>query len=226
MKGYISVLILIMGLVFFTSPAQSEVIYESGTINLTEPGPYSDFDSPHQIGSTFLLQANQNTITDVHWWGYYSLSDTVPTQDNFTIRIFNMVETFPEQNPTVLNINVGAVQRADSGFDLVTEAGFRRDLYEYFVYIDPLLLDPDTNYVLSIVNDTTETSGDWSWARSNTPGRYFHRTDDEDSWKVTTNNYVMAFQLTNDIPVPEPSTILLFGAGLAGVGLLRRRFNH
>jgi hypothetical protein len=31
-------------------------------------------------------------------------------------------------------------------------------------------------------------------------------------------------QFNNALPIPEPSTILLFGAGLAGVGLLRRRF--
>jgi hypothetical protein len=42
---------------------------------------------------------------------------------------------------------------------------------------------------------------------------------------VTLNhNEKFDLQFNNALPIPEPSTILLFGAGLAGVGLLRRRF--
>jgi len=37
-------------------------------------------------------------------------------------------------------------------------------------------------------------------------------------WKIGFQSYIN--------PVPEPSTILLLGAGLAGIGLLRRRFKN
>jgi hypothetical protein len=40
----------------------------------------------------------------------------------------------------------------------------------------------------------------------------------------TKSAHDLAFQLTGSTSVLEPSTLLLFGAGLAGVGFLRKRF--
>jgi hypothetical protein len=81
--------------------------------------------------------------------------------------------------------------------------------------------------MLSIVNNTTnDTDDNWFW----------HTTLEFDgilgSYRAefTSSNwldldYDLAFYLTGpDVAVPEPSTLLLFGTGLIGIGVFRRKF--
>jgi len=104
-------------------------------------------------------------------------------------------------------------------------------VFEYSVDLAPISLDPGIPYLLSIVNNSTQSGGggygNWFWATSDTTSQtIFHqyRFTDEGDW--TPAPFDLAFNLTgpSSQSVPEPSTFLLLGAGLAGVGLMRKKF--
>ena len=99
------------------------------------------------------------------------------------------------------------------------------DEYAYWAAIDPIELNPNTTYWISIVNDTSADTDDvWFWFFSDqqTGIRFQSRDVDTTTWSGTSFNNDLAFQLTNDIIVTEPSSMALFVLGLAGVSVLAR----
>lgn len=90
------------------------------------------------------------------------------------------------------------------------------------------LLEAGTQYWLIASVPVSGTLAVW-WMSPSVEGLHAYR-EDLGTWNVFNTNRSDtenqgAFRI-NGTPVPEPSTILLLGAGLAGVGILRRRFKN
>jgi hypothetical protein len=93
------------------------------------------------------------------------------------------------------------------------------DLYQYAADLSGVILSGSTSYWISIYNNSTTTGNRWVWASTSfNDGSVFALSPGD--WN--TLNVEFAFQLTDGAQVPEPSTMILCGAGLLGL-LARRR---
>ena len=174
--------LFIVGFVGVAPVWAGPIIYDNGGPDTSRPGWRSDFVLPVQEADDFVLTTD-NVIADIHWWGSYDA--VVNNPDNFTIRIFTDGGA-PAQNP-LIDLNVGSVTRVDTGDDTVLNAGGDTGtLYEYWVEVDPIVLDLNTTYYLSIVNNTDDPSlalsGNWRWSATSTDNGHWSRGADNTSW--------------------------------------------
>ncbi len=82
-------------------------------------------------------------------------------------------------------------------------------------------LTAGTPYWLVASAPVSDTSAIWNFNSISESGPRSFSTDGGSTWSASADNIQTVFRVNS---IPEPSTLLLLGAGLAGVGLMRRRF--
>jgi len=216
---------------FFTFSASADPIFSQGPVD-GGIAIVSDFGFLEQELDSFVLDPGGAMVTDVHWWGAYGGDPDPTSSDEFTIRFFEESETasgVPFPLGTYLYEFI--TSSADRTATAMTTPGYGAHdggvVYEYMFFLPaPISLDGDTNYYLSIVNDTESL---WGWLQGEDPGGgHWYRVGDPaytGSWTPSTIGGGFAFELTG-APIPEPATLLILGglgAGLAGARKLRKK---
>ncbi len=187
--------------------AQAEVIYDNGG-TLLQGGLLSTVDTHFIVADSFVLDDGNNTITDIHWWGYYA-QDDIPAIDSFTAYIYSDAGGAPGAVEFVLTDSVLRTDTNDLTFGTYNE-------FEYQMDISALGLTAGVTYWLALQNDV---DCNWFWSVSDFAGGDAHQK--LQNW----TNYQVeeAFYLTGPAPVmPEPASIGLLGVGLAALGLRKK----
>jgi hypothetical protein len=200
---------------------QAHLIYSNGGPDSNLPELISDISVNLLAADDFALEEGSNIITDVHWWGVYF--DNAVFDDDFTIQILSDISGAPgSEVQSVTDIDV---ERTATGEQ--NQLGF--DIYQYFICLEtPIELTADTRYWLSIYNDGSN-SGIWEWSSSLIDGNAYFSEDGGLTWQALAGSeegvqgLEAAFELTDDCIVPEPSTMLLLGIGLAAIGARKIR---
>lgn len=214
---------ILLALLTSSAFAQSNVIF-TNPYDWESTNAYSSF-----YGSNFFNQSFTDyytceavTITDFHWWGvpWYDNADI----DGFNFQIYNSAAGAPLPGDLLyeefISGDVGATFTGDQ------TAGY--DVYSYgFDLATPFVADASSHYWFSVVAYQGGNMANWFWALGNDfvfdPDWQHAYIGGDDFW-VNPDESDFAFTITGDgTVVPEPTTLLLLGLGLAGVAWKRRK---
>ena len=212
--------------VLISSPANADVIVDNGNPDATSYGSNSTVELSLNPDWTafddFTLDEGNNVLTDIHWWGNYYLYYSDQVHDGFQVYIYGDTGGSPDLDSGALHtIDGSSVIRTGTG--TVASENDESPIFAYDLYFDPIALDPNVTYWLAITNGFY-----WYWQPSMEQGASYQVVGNDfpgdiATWKdqLDVREYNLAFNLTGGV-VPEPSTIVLLGAGLAAV-IVRQR---
>lgn len=231
--------VLASALLSGTPGAHAAIAFDNGFVAAqASNGGLSDFAPPNppntflfEHADDFTLAPSDTTLGAIRWLGFYSDFGTdasVPTSDDFTLRIFaadgppanaTFGDGLPLAGTLLASYTPGnAVSRVATA-SIMPTLGLR--VFSYEATIAPLTLTAGTRYWLSIVNDTADDTNDsWFWAVTGS-GNGTSRFTDPANPPVTDwsefGSKRLAFQLESvPAPVPLPPAALGFcGALLA-----------
>lgn len=194
------------------------VVYNNGA-----PNQGSGNEMTNWIQAEDFTLGQTTTITDVHFW-----TIELPNPSGYAGSIWYGIYTDNGGQP---NLGAPAVEGFLSGADLTrTSTGNivqgSYDEYAYSFDIQPFVALAGQTYWLGLHNGdlTNDARAEVYWETTGINGTSTGHEDilptAGDSW--SDNGQEHAFQLTGG-GVPEPTTLILFGAGLAGLALVRRR---
>jgi hypothetical protein len=210
----------------YTASAPAAVIYNGGGPN--QAGQiYSE--SPGSNAAMSFSLASSATLTGVQWWGGCYPSTTCSPSPDFAITIWSnssagtpgSVLDFQEildgnQTPT------GQLIGGSSGWDE----------YSYSASLLGFPLAAGTTYWLDIQETSGETSGAWGWeSTSSAPSGAELEWQSPSCTPIDGTSWCslpeqLAFELVGTQtpqPIPEPGSLSILGAGLAGLLIRRRR---
>lgn len=206
--------------------AFADVIFDNGGPDASTGGTDStvfvSLNPDFTAFDNFTLEEGNTTLTDVHWWGNYYTYFSDQLNDTFQVYIYADLNGAPDLDTGALyTIDGSSANRVDSGLDVGDDA--EMPIFAYDLYFDPIELDANVTYWLAITNGFH-----WRWQTSLEDGSSYqiggnNFPGDIATWKDQLNvrDYNLAFNLTGGV-VPEPSTVVLIGAGIAAIVVRRR----
>jgi hypothetical protein len=212
----ITTLGMLAGLVCGPGPARATVIFEQPTSSPpSASGSVSDV-RPVAPGSTFqafddLSLAGAATVTDAHWFGFYAggVLDPTTARPAFILRFYSDSSGLPSPTP-FYEANVEATAGTTATFGV----------YEFSADpIPPAALPGNERIWFSVIGDDPAFGFFFVWTDAIVGGPALTLRTSDNTFSLHTAG--RAFSLTSG--VPEPSALLLLGAGILSVGGLASR---
>jgi len=200
--------------------SNATVIYDGGA---PDQGGQIYAQSPNPVAMTFTLAPGSTTANDAHWWGGCFPATTCGGSPDFTITFYNNASGAP--GSIITSFDVGSANQTATGLVIGPPTTAQWDEYSYGVSFADLSFSANTTYWFGITENLAEPSGTWGLeTTSSAPageGAASFGLIVPNQWSTVGS---LAFQLTDSVvAVPEPGSLLLFGAGLAGCLLLSMR---
>lgn len=201
-------------LAFGVLVALSLVAMSSSAVVVFEQAPDSppsgagglNSDGVDFIGFDDFTLSETTTITDVHFFGFSG-------RTSFTVRFYNDSSGLPATTTT------GGGAFYDESVAASEMATASTGLSEY--WLDPIPSVEISGSTKTWIAIFPDDGADWAWTPAAVDGNGAEVLILSSGFFSTFGFGDRAFSLTSNIP--EPTTILLLGLGLAGLGFARRR---
>ncbi len=199
-------------------PAAAAVIYNGGAPD--QNGQI--FSETPVVGAMSFTLTSSVTITGADWWGGCYPSTTCGSSPFFEIDVWTDDAGTPG---TVIDFRpVGTGNQTATGLLIGGSSGW--DEYAYSVTFGSFTLAAGT-YFISIQETEAEPAGTWGWeTTSSAPVGAQLAWFDGTSWESLPETLAFDLLGSSSAVVPEPASLSLFAAGLAGLtalGFARRR---
>jgi hypothetical protein len=200
------------------APASAGVVYDGGAPD--QSGQiFAQF--PNATAMSFTVGSSNITVTGANWWGGCFPATTCGAS-LFDMAILSDNSGAPGTT-LLLGVSLDGNQTATG--NLIGPPGGQWDEYAYSAdFGSSITLFANTTYWFGLEELNSEPGGVWGQEQtSSAPAGAALSWYNDGAWGPLPEQ--LAFQLTDTqkSDVPEPATLALFGAGLAGFAAMRRR---